>query len=77
MKTKELIKIAFKRVRFITWFNVYFWIYLLEKGTNRNYCSKWHRFWCRAANHPCGVWWYSAGGHEPDMTCKECGDDLG
>lgn len=31
---------------------------------------------CRARNHPAGVVWYSSG-YEPDMTCRECGEDLG
>lgn len=26
--------------------------------------------------HKCGVFWYS-NGLEPDMTCENCGDDLG
>jgi len=33
--------------------------------------------WCRMRNHPCGVVWYNGSGLEPDMTCKNCGDDLG
>ena len=32
---------------------------------------------CRIRNHPCGVVWYNASGLEPDMHCKNCGDDLG
>ncbi len=31
---------------------------------------------CRWRGHPCGVWWYNVGGFEPDMRCKNCGDDL-
>ena len=31
---------------------------------------------CRATNHPAGVHFYNAGGYEPDMTCKGCGEDL-
>ena len=31
---------------------------------------------CRAKGHPCGVWWYNVNGLEPDMHCKNCGDDL-
>ena len=33
--------------------------------------------WCRLRKHPCGVEWYTMHGLEPDMTCKNCGDDLG
>jgi hypothetical protein len=32
---------------------------------------------CRSQGHPCGVVWYNVCGYEPDMTCKDCGDDLG
>lgn len=32
---------------------------------------------CRWRGHPCGVVWYNLGGYEPNMTCKNCGDDLG
>jgi hypothetical protein len=32
---------------------------------------------CRGKGHPDGVIWYNPGGLEPDMHCKNCGDDLG
>jgi hypothetical protein len=32
---------------------------------------------CRMNGHKCGVVWYNVGGDEPDMHCKNCGDDLG
>ena len=32
---------------------------------------------CRWRGHPCGVIWYDVSGTEPDMHCKNCGDDLG
>ena len=35
------------------------------------------RFRCRARGHKCGVWWYTSNGYEPDMHCKDCGDNLG
>lgn len=31
---------------------------------------------CRWNGHKCGVFWYS-NGLEPDIICKNCGDDLG
>lgn len=34
-------------------------------------------WWCRMRGHPYGVVWYNPGGMEPDMRCKNCGDDLG
>ena len=33
------------------------------------------KFFCRLKGHG-PVWWYSHG-LEPDMHCKDCGDDLG
>jgi len=37
------------------------------------------RLICRIRNHPCGVVWYTSNPEatEPDMTCKNCGEDLG
>ena len=32
---------------------------------------------CRWRCHPYGVVWYNLNGLEPDMHCKNCGDDLG
>jgi len=31
---------------------------------------------CRYRGHP-GVVWYNPNGSEPDMHCRNCGDDLG
>lgn len=53
------------------------WAYLLRRADDPGYCSWPTRIWCRIRNHPEGVWFYNAGGLEPDMTCKNCGDDLG
>lgn len=33
--------------------------------------------WCRLRGHPDGVWWVNPSGYEPDMHCRNCGDDLG
>ena len=76
MTTKQLIKIALKNTLLRYWFDKYFWKYLLGKADDPKYCSKWHRFWCRAAGHPTGPWYHNMGGYEPDMSCKECGDEL-
>ena len=45
------------------------------------YCCKWSTFWqkvkifiCRLRGHPNGPTWYSSG-FEPDMRCKDCGDE--
>ena len=47
------------------------WKYSLSKPFS------WNAFFCRMRGHPCGVVYYNATGTEPDMTCKNCGDDLG
>ncbi len=60
------------------WFTLNWWKYLFEK---REHCSKdipmISVIICRARGHPCGVVWYNLNGLEPDMHCKNCGDDLG
>ncbi len=55
------------------------WTWRDEYVTNHvgrwlNYLS---RCKCRATGHPCGVYFYNAGGMEPDMRCRGCGEDLG
>ena len=42
-----------------------------------DYGIKLHAMICRIEGHPHGVIWYNVNGFEPDMTCKNCGDDLG
>jgi len=59
------------------WFYPSFWKYLLSKPRDPSYTNWWVRFWCRARNHPDGVWWFNPCGTEPDMHCKRCSDDLG
>jgi len=52
------------------WFTYSWWKYLFTdlKG--------WRHFWCRVNKHRCGVVWFSWG-DEPDMRCRNCGEDLG
>lgn len=60
------------------WFRVDWWKYLLERRRgDRHYRGVLLTFLCRARGHPFGVWWYNPNGLEPDMHCKNCGDDLG
>ncbi len=53
------------------WLKPPWWEYLL---TN---CTGWTNFICRIKGHPCGVVYYNSTGLEPDMHCKNCGEDLG
>jgi hypothetical protein len=66
------------------WLTRDWWAYLLERpshyATGYPYGVWWrdwpNRIWCRWHAHPAGPWWYG-NGWEPDMKCKNCGDDLG
>jgi hypothetical protein len=60
------------------WLTYLWWNYLI---TGRCYPKDkpvigWRQFWCRLRGHPCGPIWYNPGGLEPDMSCKNCGDQL-
>jgi hypothetical protein len=53
------------------WLTRRWWVYLLSG------CRGWSHFRCRLRGHPSGVWWYTgADAMEPDMHCRDCGDDL-
>ncbi len=64
------------------WFTRDWWKYLFAPVPANRYGffgrlrDHWTSFWCRLRGHPYGVVWYSSG-YEPDMHCKNCGDDLG
>lgn len=75
----QLFKIGFKKTPIQHYFDYWFWEYLLKdtKYSDKNYCSYLNRILCRYANHPSGVWWFNSCSSEPDMCCKECGEDLG
>ena len=53
------------------WFSYCFWEYLLKHPVSIK------KFFCRIGGHKPGPIFYNPGGLEPDMHCKECGDDLG
>ncbi len=67
------------------WFTLGWWQYLLASPSNAMTSDSWYwqvRVWlqavgCRARGHPYGVVYYNPNGSEPDMTCTNCGDDLG
>lgn len=60
-------------------FDIWWWRYIFAKPDwySKSYVSWPTRVWCRVRNHTCGPWWYNPKGFEPDMRCKNCGDDLG
>ena len=57
------------------------WQYILAPiRRSQKICDPW--WWvriplCRWRGHPAGVAWYNPGALEPDMHCRNCGDDLG
>lgn len=53
------------------WLSKSWWLFVCEKPFS------FTAFFCRWQGHPDGVVWYNTNGLEPDMTCKNCGDDLG
>lgn len=60
------------------WFTLSWWKYLFKKRNfTYGYIGMIRTIICRIKNHPCGVVWYNSLGIEPDMHCKNCGDDIG
>lgn len=53
------------------WLDYHWWRYVFAKHEGIL------NIWCRMRGHPNGVVWYRSYGLEPDMCCKDCGEDLG
>ena len=53
------------------WFTWQWYAYLFKD------CTGLRNFICRAKGHPYGVWYYNPDGLEPDMRCRNCGENLG
>jgi hypothetical protein len=56
-------------------FDIWWWRFIFEKTKNEKLTLR--RIICRIKNHPNGPIYYNAHGLEPDMRCKDCGEDLG
>lgn len=56
------------------WLTLSWWKYLFERPRHVGIIKA---AICRANGHKCGVWWYDVAGLEPNMHCKNCGDELG
>lgn len=52
------------------WLRIAWWKFLLARPFS------FRAFFCRMRGHPYGVVWFNPSGFEPDMTCRNCGDDL-
>lgn len=71
----------------IKWFYIDWWKYILEKPHRDQYdfhkykigflVERFKIIKCRMRGHKCGVIWHNLYGYEPDMHCKNCGDNLG
>lgn len=62
----------------IEWFLPSWWGYLLSKPADGwSLVNLWTSFNCRRRSHPAGPIYFNAGGLEPNMTCRGCGDDIG
>jgi hypothetical protein len=63
--------------RLIDWFCLGWYKYLFS-DLNWADDGRFHKLqviWCRIKGHPRGPIWFSSG-FEPDMSCKDCGDEL-
>jgi hypothetical protein len=57
------------------WFTKEWWKYLLQTPAEE---TSWVKaIVCRVQGHPYGITWYNLNTMEPDMHCRNCGDDLG
>jgi len=77
-----------EKIKLFYWRNIQHWHhYEWWKYLFSGLWYRWrHDYWrlrdlpgviiCRIKNHPCGPIWYNPGGYEPDMTCKNCGDEI-
>ncbi|MEK6881656.1 MAG: hypothetical protein AABY22_18700 [Nanoarchaeota archaeon] len=71
-------EVANKILGFIFLWTDYTWYkYLAEKPRGYADISRWKIILCRIRGHPNGVRYMNPGGYEPDMRCKDCGEDLG
>jgi hypothetical protein len=59
------------------WLTIDWYKYLFEKPSYeaKMYCGWIGRIICRIKGHK--LTWFIVHGLDPDMTCKNCGDDLG
>jgi len=66
-----------KKLIFKPW-RIWWWKFIFAPKSNYYDEVKWRTVvLCRMKNHPEGVVWYNVCGLEPNMHCKNCGDDLG
>jgi hypothetical protein len=60
----------------LKWLSISWYIYLFEKPFHsRNWSTRFSRLVCRVNGHP-GPVWTNMNGLEPDMHCKNCGEEL-
>lgn len=60
------------------WLTVGWWKYIFQPvGADEGFKFRLRVYLCRWRGHPYGVIFYNPSGLESDMTCRNCGDDLG
>lgn len=77
---KVLKEVYCKYLEYIPyWLSLSFWSYVLtsNKRNEVGLVNYFRSVKCRFKSHPCGVEWYNSIGLEPNMHCKNCGEDLG
>lgn len=62
------------------WFSLWWYEYLFSFDQfsgmyGASLTEKLVCIWCRLKGHPSGPVWYSSG-FDPNMQCKDCGEDL-
>ena len=73
-----------KKIKYIFSNEDYFWYGKISRWLDPNWYKYVFKPWkgfrvslCRLRGHPHGCVWYNVGGLEPDMSCSNCGEDLG
>jgi len=67
--------------KWMKWFNYWWYKYLFTFNRysgmdDASFIEKVICIWCRIKGHPKGPIWFTSG-FDPDMQCKDCGEDLG
>lgn len=63
------------KIKVSRFFDIDWWKYILSKSNSD--IGHIRTVICRLRKHKCGVMWYNINGLEPDMHCKNCGENLG
>lgn len=80
MKMNEIVDKYWWSKWYSNLFSKWWYCYVFEKPRYgwREYTLRENlsTIYCRMRGHPCGPVYYNSTGYEPDMSCKNCGDEL-